>query len=29
LAQIDELALRANMGIAKNMTFMQDHETVP
>ena len=29
LAQIDELALRANMGIAKNMTFMQDHETAP
>jgi tetratricopeptide (TPR) repeat protein len=29
LAQIDELALRANLGIAKNMTFMQDHETVP
>lgn len=29
LARIDELSLRANMGIAKNMTFMQDHETVP
>jgi tetratricopeptide (TPR) repeat protein len=29
LAQIDDLALRANMGIVKNMTFMQDHETVP
>lgn len=28
-AQIDELALRANLGIAKNMTFMQAHETVP
>ncbi|HUK56049.1 MAG TPA: tetratricopeptide repeat protein [Nitrospiria bacterium] len=29
LARIDGLALRANMGIAKNMTFMQDHETAP
>jgi tetratricopeptide (TPR) repeat protein len=29
LVQIDELALRANVGIAKNMMFMQDHETVP
>jgi tetratricopeptide (TPR) repeat protein len=29
LVQIDELALRAKVGIAKNMTFMQDHETVP
>jgi tetratricopeptide (TPR) repeat protein len=29
MAEIDDLALRANVGIAKNMTFMQDHETGP
>jgi tetratricopeptide (TPR) repeat protein len=29
MAKIDDLALRANVGIAKNMTFMQDHATGP
>ncbi|MBI3812237.1 MAG: tetratricopeptide repeat protein [Nitrospirae bacterium] len=29
MEQIDELALRANTGIAKNLTLMQDHETAP
>ena len=29
MEQIDELALRANIGIAKNLTLMQDHETTP
>jgi hypothetical protein len=29
MGQIDELALRANIEIAKNLTLMQDHETSP
>jgi tetratricopeptide (TPR) repeat protein len=28
-AQLDDLALRANVGIAKSMTFMQNHEAIP
>jgi len=29
MAQLDDLALRANVGIAKSMTFMQNHEAIP
>jgi len=29
LAELDDLSLQANVGIAKNMTFMQDHEASP
>lgn len=29
MEQIDDLALRANIGIAKNLALMQDHETTP